>query len=90
MAIELKPEHQQVIDSAIRSGAFHDPGEVLDQALEIIRVQLSSEDWLAEQREEVAAKIARGFAQSERGEVMDGDAAVEMLRQRRDQAKPRK
>jgi Arc/MetJ-type ribon-helix-helix transcriptional regulator len=91
MAIELKPEHQKVIDSAIRSGAYHDPDEVLDQAFEIIRVQLSSEDWLTEQREAVAAKIALGFAQAERGEVMDGDAAVEMLRQRRrDQVKPRK
>lgn len=91
MAIELKPEHQLVIDSAIRSGVYHDPGEVLDQAFEIIRVQISSEDWLAEQREEVAAKIALGFAQAERGELMDGDAAVEVLRQRRkDQAKPRK
>ncbi len=91
MAMELKPEHQQVIDSAIRSGAYHDPEEVLDQAFEIIRVQLNNEDWLAEQREALAAKIALGFAQSERGEVMDGDGAVEMLRQRRrDQAKPRK
>ena len=90
MAIELKPEHQQVIDSAIRSGAYHDPDEVLDQAFEIIRVQLSSENWLKEQREAVAAKIALGFAQAERGELMDGDVAVEMLRQRRrDQAKPR-
>jgi len=91
MAIELKPEHQQVIDSAIRSGAYDDPEEVLDQAFEIIRLQLNSEDWLAEQREKVAAKIALGFAQAERGELMDGDAAVEMLRQRRrDQAKSRK
>jgi antitoxin ParD1/3/4 len=91
MAIELKPEHQQVIDSAIRSGAFHDPDEVLDQAFEIIRVQLRSEDWLTEQREAVAAKIALGIAQAERGELMDGEAAIEMLRQRRrDSTKPRK
>ena len=43
------------------------------------------------QREAAAAKIAKGFAQSERGEVMDGEAAVKMLRERRDQrAKPLK
>jgi antitoxin ParD1/3/4 len=83
MSIELKPEHQQMIDLAVRSGAYEDPGEVLDQAFEIIRVQLHGEDWLTAQREVVAAKIALGFAQAERGELMDGDAAVEMLRQRR-------
>jgi Arc/MetJ-type ribon-helix-helix transcriptional regulator len=83
MTIELKPEHQRMIDQAIQSGAYHDPGEVLDQAFEIIREQLHREDWLVEQREAVGARIAEGFAQAERGELMDGDTAVEMLRQRR-------
>ena len=83
MAIELRPEQQRVIDLAVRSGAYRSPGEVLDQAFEIIREQLQLEDWMAEQREVVAAHIETGFAQAERGELMDGDAAVEMLRQRR-------
>jgi antitoxin ParD1/3/4 len=83
MTIELKPEQQRVIELAMQSGSYHDPSEVLDQALEIIREQLDHEAWLVEQRDEVAAKIAAGFAQAERGELMDGDAAVEMLRQRR-------
>ena len=83
MTIELKPEHQQMIDRAVQSGVYHDSGEVLDQALEIIRAQLCSEDWLAEQREAVAAQIATGFAQAERGELTDGDQVIEILRQRR-------
>ena len=83
MTIELKPEHEQMIDLAIRSGVYHDSGEVLDQAFEIIRAQLHSEDWKAEQREAVAVHIATGFAQAERGQLMDGEAAVEMLRERR-------
>jgi antitoxin ParD1/3/4 len=83
MTIELKPEQQQMIDLAIRTGVYHDSGEVLDQAFEIIRAQLHSEDWLAEQREAVAAHVATGFAQAERGELMDGEVAVEMLRERR-------
>ena len=36
-----------------------------------------------EQREAIAAHIETGFAQAERGELIDGGAAVEMLRQRR-------
>ena len=83
MTIELKPEQQRTIDLAMQSGAYHDPSEVLDQAFEIIREQLHREDWLTEQREAMAAKIATGFAQAARGELMDGDAVVEMLRQRR-------
>ena len=83
MTIELKPEHQRMIDQAIESGAYRDPGEVLDQAFEIIREQLQREDWLADQHELMAARIAKGFAQAERGELMDGDTALEMLRQRR-------
>jgi len=83
MPIELKPEHQQTIDLAIRSGVYQDSGEVLDQAFEIIRTQLHSEDWLAEQRAAVAAHIANGFEQAERGQLIDGETAVEMLRERR-------
>ncbi len=83
MTIELKPEQQQTIDLAIRSGAYHDPSEVLDQAFEILREQLQNEDWLTDQREVIAAKIATGFAQAERGELLDGEAAIETLRQRR-------
>jgi antitoxin ParD1/3/4 len=83
VTINLKPEQQRVIDLAVRSGAYRDPSEVLDQALAIIREQLDLEDWMVEQREAVASYIELGFAQAERGELIDGDIAVEMLRQRR-------
>ena len=83
MTIDLKPEQQRVIDLAVRSGAYRDPEEVLDQAFEIIREQLDLEDWMLAKREEIAAQVAKGFAQSERGELIDGDEAVRILRQRR-------
>jgi Arc/MetJ-type ribon-helix-helix transcriptional regulator len=83
VTIDLKPEQQRVIELAVQSGAYRDPSEVLDQAFEIIREQLDLEDWMLGQREKVAAHIATGFAQAARGELIDGDAAVEMLRRRR-------
>ena len=83
MAIDLKPEQQRVLDLAVRSGANQNPGEVLEQAFEIIREQLDLEDWMIEQREAVAAHIEEGFAQAQSGELIDGDAAVEILRRRR-------
>jgi Arc/MetJ-type ribon-helix-helix transcriptional regulator len=83
MVFDLNPEQQRMIDFAVRSGAYRNPGEVLDRAFEIIREQLNLGDWMMEQREAVAAQIEMGFAQAERGELIAGDAAVEMLRQRR-------
>ncbi len=83
MAIDLNPEQQRVIDLAVQSGVYRDPGEVLDHAFEIIREQLDLEDWMLEQRDAVAAHVETGFAQAERGELIDGDEAVEMLRRRR-------
>jgi Arc/MetJ-type ribon-helix-helix transcriptional regulator len=83
MSIDLKPEQQRVIDLAVRCGAYQNPSEVLDQAFEIIREQLELEDWMFEEREAISTHIETGFAQAERGELIDGDAAVEMLRQRR-------
>jgi hypothetical protein len=39
---DLKPEQQRVIDLAVRSGAYQNANEVLDQTLEIIRERVSS------------------------------------------------
>ena len=85
MTIDLKPEQQRVLDLAVRSGAYQNAGEVLDQAFEIIREQLDLEDWMVEQRQDVAARVATGFAQAERGELINEDAALAMLRKRREE-----
>jgi Arc/MetJ-type ribon-helix-helix transcriptional regulator len=83
VTIDLKPEQQRVIDLAVSSGAYRNPSEVLDQAFAIIREQLELEDWMVAQRDRVAAQIATGFAQAERGELTDADAALATLRHRR-------
>ncbi|HEX4771431.1 MAG TPA: hypothetical protein VH351_11390 [Bryobacteraceae bacterium] len=83
MTIDLKPEQKRVIELAVESGAYQNPDEVLDQAFEIIREQLELEDWMVEQRAVIAEHIETGFLQAERGELIDGDAAIELLRRRR-------
>lgn len=83
MTIDLKPEQKRVIDLAMGSGAYQNPGEVLDQAFEIIREQLELEDWMIEQRAAIAAHVETGFLQAEHGELVDSDTAVQMLRRRR-------
>jgi hypothetical protein len=83
VTIDLKPEQQRLIDLAVQSGAYQTPDQVLDRAFEIIGGQLDLQNWMVAERQAVATQIATGFAQAERGELIDGDAAMEMLRQRR-------
>ena len=45
----------------------------------------SIEDWMLDNREAIASHIQEGFAQAERGELIDGDAVIAMLRRRRAQ-----
>jgi predicted transcriptional regulator len=81
MILELKPEQQKILDRATRSGMS--PEEVLDQAFAVIHQQYGNEDWMLADKEAIAAKIETGFAQAERGELIDAEQAIEMLRERR-------
>jgi Arc/MetJ-type ribon-helix-helix transcriptional regulator len=85
MSIDLTPEQQRVLDLAMESGAYGDPSEVLDQAFDILREQLELQGWILGDRERLAGQIEAGFRQAERGELIDGDIAIENLRRRRDQ-----
>jgi predicted transcriptional regulator len=79
--LELKPEQQKILDRAAKSGMS--PEEVLDQAFAVIHEQYRNEDWMLAGREAIAAQIAEGFAQAERGELLDAHEAAGILRDRR-------
>jgi predicted transcriptional regulator len=85
MKVELKPEHQELIDPAIRSGAFQDAEHVVDHAFGVIREELETEDWLMTQRDTIAAHIAAGYEQAQRGELIPGDEVIARLRRRREE-----
>jgi hypothetical protein len=53
MILELKPEHQMVLDRATKSGMS--PEEVLDQVFAVIHKQYRNEDWMLAGREAIAA-----------------------------------
>jgi pimeloyl-CoA synthetase len=80
MIVELKPEQQKVLETAIQRGGIQE--EILDRAFEIIRAEQEVDDWMLANRDEIAVKLERAFEQSERGEVMDGEEAVQMLQER--------
>jgi predicted transcriptional regulator len=81
MIIDLKPEQQRILEKVIASGMTKD--EVVEQAFALIEEQHRNMDWLLEDREAIAAHIAEGVAQAERGELFDEEKAVQILRQRR-------
>jgi Arc/MetJ-type ribon-helix-helix transcriptional regulator len=70
MDITLRPEHEKAIAKAIASGAYQSPDDVIARALDVLR---DEEDWLQENRNEIAGKIDKAFAQFERGEFFSSD-----------------
>lgn len=66
----LRPEHEQVIAQTIQSGAYQNPDDVIARALEVLR---DEEEWLHDQKTEVAEKIERAFGQFERGEFFSAE-----------------
>jgi len=56
---------------------------VLDQAFAVLQEQYRNEDWMLADKDAVAAQIEEGFAQAERGELVDAAQAVQILQARR-------
>jgi predicted transcriptional regulator len=81
MILELKPRQQELLDRAARSGMSAE--EVLDQAFAVLHEQYRNEEWMQADREAIAAQIAEGFAQAERGELVNVEQAVQILQDRR-------
>jgi predicted transcriptional regulator len=80
MILELKPEQQSILERAAKSGMS--PDEVLDQAFAVIHEQLSDEVWLLADKDAVSAQIDEGFEQAQRGELIDADDAIRILKER--------
>lgn len=81
MIVELKPEQEKVLERAARSGMS--PEELLDQAFAVIHEQQTNGEWMLREHAAVAAHIAEGFAQAERGDLVDADEAARILWDRR-------
>jgi antitoxin ParD1/3/4 len=82
MTIHLKPELEALIKEDVERGPYQSADEYVAQAVQMLHAQ---EQWLADNRADIAAKIEQGYAQAERGELVDGEEAFRQLRQRHDQ-----
>ena len=82
MTIHLKPELEALIQEDVERGSYKSADEFVAQAVQMLHAH---EQWLAESRADIAAKIEHGFGQAERGEMLDGEEAFHQLRQRHDE-----
>jgi Arc/MetJ-type ribon-helix-helix transcriptional regulator len=80
MSITLRPEHEKAVARAIESGAYENPDQVIQRALEVLRAE---DEWLDEHREEVAGKIERAFGQFERGESFSAEESQADMERRK-------
>ena len=72
MPITLRPEHEKLVAEAMQTGAYQDQHEVIGRALEMLH---SEEEWLHDQKEEIAEKIERAFGQFDRGEFFSAETS---------------
>jgi antitoxin ParD1/3/4 len=87
MAIVLKPEQEQFIQSQIDAGQFSNPEQVIDTAFRLLEQQSAEYlQWANEVREKVI--IARD--EVDRGEVLDGETVVNDILERFRQARAAK
>lgn len=87
MAIVLKPEQEQFIQSQIDAGQFSNPEQVIDTAFRLLEQQSAEYvQWVKEVREKVT--VARD--EVARGEVLDGEMVVNDILERFRQARAAK
>ena len=80
MTVHLKPELEAMIQADVERGLYPSVDEFVERAVKNLHEQ---EEWLARDRAGIAAQIEHGFAQAERGELIDGDEVPALLRVRR-------
>jgi antitoxin ParD1/3/4 len=76
--ISLTPELDSFLQSRVKSGRYQTASEVVREALRLLQRQ---EIGRAEAVSQLKAKLERGAAQAERGELLNGDEVFEGLRE---------
>jgi antitoxin ParD1/3/4 len=75
--ISLTPELDAFLQSRVKSGRYQTTSEVVREALRLLERQERDRDDAVAQ---LKAKLERGAAQAERGELLDGDEVFDELR----------
>ena len=76
--VSLTPELEQFVESCVASGRYQTAGEVIREGLRLLGERERARETALE---ELRAKLRRGIEQADRGELIDGDAVFEEIRQ---------
>lgn len=68
MEIRLSPELEALIRQDLQRGPYESIDQYVEYAVSILHAQ---EAWLADHRQEIAAKIDEGYAAAKRGELLE-------------------
>lgn len=79
MTVTLTAEQEKFITEQVGSGHYRSAADVIAQSLGMLRAQ---EDFIRSNAAELREKIASGVEQIRRGEVVDGKAAIQNLREK--------
>ena len=72
MHLELPSDLETLIQKRLSTGGYSSPEDVVRRALE---AQDAEESWTEEERSALAGRIEEGWAQAERGELIDAQQA---------------
>src|SRR5580700_11180465 len=78
MNVSLTPELEQFVESRVASGRYQTASEVVREGLRLLEEREQARETALE---ELRGKIRRGIEQADRGELLDGDAVFEEIRQ---------
>jgi antitoxin ParD1/3/4 len=76
--VSLTPELEQFVQSRVASGLYQTASEVIREGLRLLEERERARETALE---ELRAKIRRGIGQADRGELLDGDAVFEKIRE---------
>jgi antitoxin ParD1/3/4 len=75
MTISLSPETQRLLDERLKAGTYASADDLLREALEALELRERDEADL----QALKAKLERGAAQAERGELVDPDVVLQKI-----------
>jgi Arc/MetJ-type ribon-helix-helix transcriptional regulator len=80
MSLALDPATEQRIQREIARGAYREPAELINRALDLLE---SQENWLLCNKDAIHQRLAESMAQAERGELHTPDEVRALLAQDR-------
>jgi antitoxin ParD1/3/4 len=78
MNVSFTPELEQFVQSRVASGRYQTASEVVREGLRLLEEREQSRETVIQ---ELRTKIRRGIEQADRGELLDGDAVFDEIRQ---------